>query len=98
MLVRIVRMYFTPDTSRHFLTIFRSNEDSIRKFPGCTHLALLRDASDENCFVTLSHWDSAADLEVYRKSELFESVWSRVKPLFGRQPQAFSLVREEPRL
>ena len=35
---------------------------------------------------------TAADLENYRKSDLFLSTWSKVKPLFANSPQVFSLV------
>lgn len=86
-------MHFTASGVDEFLEVFESNKNHIRNFPGCTHLQLLRDAEDENCFTTLSHWQSPDDLEAYRKSELFGKVWGRVKTLFSERTQAFSLEK-----
>lgn len=93
MIIRIVRMHFTEAGVDEFLGIFNDNKIAIRNFPGCSHLQLLRDAEDPNCFTTLSHWDEASSLENYRKSALFGSVWGRVKTLFSERTQAFSLEK-----
>jgi heme-degrading monooxygenase HmoA len=93
MIIRIVRMHFTEAGVDEFLTIFNENKLDIRNFPGCTHLQLLKDVDDENTFTTLSHWGSESDLESYRKSQLFGSVWGRVKTLFAERTQAFSLEK-----
>jgi quinol monooxygenase YgiN len=93
MLIRIVRMHFTDAGVEEFLEIFKAHKEAIRHFPGCTHLQLLKDAEDPNCFSTLSHWNGPGDLENYRKSELFGSVWGRVKTLFSERTQAFSLEK-----
>ena len=91
MIIRIVRMHFTEAGVEEFLQIFNAHKEAIRHFPGCTHLQLLKDTSDPNTYTTLSHWNAPADLENYRKSELFGSVWGRVKTLFSERTQAFSL-------
>jgi heme-degrading monooxygenase HmoA len=91
MIIRIVRMHFTDAGTEEFLTIFHQNKIAIRNFPGCTHLQLLKDAEDETVYTTLSHWENEESLEAYRKSELFGSVWGRVKTLFAERTQAFSL-------
>ena len=93
MLTRIVRMHFTDAGVEEFLEIFNTHKVAIRNFPGCTHLQLLKDAEDPNCYTTLSHWDKPESLEAYRKSELFGKVWGRVKSLFSERTQAFSLER-----
>jgi quinol monooxygenase YgiN len=93
MLIRIVRMHFTEAGVDEFLAIFNANKKSIRNFPGCTHLELLKDAGDPNVFTTLSHWADEASLEMYRKSELFSKVWGSVKTLFAERTQAFSLLK-----
>lgn len=93
MLIRIVRMHFTEAGVSEFLNIFNENKQAIRDFPGCTHLQLLKDAEDPNCYTTLSHWDNPASLENYRKSDLFGSVWGRVKTLFSERTRAFSLEK-----
>jgi heme-degrading monooxygenase HmoA len=93
MLIRIVRMHFTEAGLDEFLEIFNKHKIEIRNFPGCTHLQLLKDAEDPFCYSTLSHWNGHDDLENYRKSELFGSVWGRVKTLFSERTQAFSLEK-----
>jgi heme-degrading monooxygenase HmoA len=75
-------MHFTEAGVDEFLQIFNANKVAIRNFPGCTHLQLLKDMEDPTVYTTLSHWNGPADLENYRKSELFGSVWGRVKTLF----------------
>ncbi|HEY5690991.1 MAG TPA: antibiotic biosynthesis monooxygenase family protein [Cyclobacteriaceae bacterium] len=93
MLIRIVRMHFTEAGVEEFLEIFNQNKVAIRNFPGCSHLQLLKDANDPYCFTTLSYWDRTESLENYRKSTLFGSVWGRVKSLFSKRTQAFSLEK-----
>ena len=93
MLIRIVRMHFTEAGVEEFLQIFHSNKKAIRNFEGCTHLELLKDLEDPNTYTTLSYWNDEKSLEQYRKSELFGSVWGRVKTLFAERTQAFSLQK-----
>ena len=93
MIIRIVRMHFTDAGVEEFLEIFNANKTAIRNFPGCSHLQLLKDADDPNTYTTLSYWDKPMSLENYRKSELFGSVWGRVKTLFAERSQAFSLEK-----
>lgn len=93
MIIRIVRMHFTEAGVEEFLEIFHANKMAIRNFEGCTRLELLKDAEDDLAYTTLSHWEDPANLEQYRQSELFHSVWGRVKRLFAERTQAFSLVK-----
>lgn len=86
-------MHFTEAGVEEFLQIFSAHKDAIRNFPGCTHLQLLKDPYDPQCYTTLSHWNRLEDLENYRNSELFGSVWGRVKTLFSERTQAFTLER-----
>ena len=93
MIIRIVRMHFTEAGVDEFLQIFNDNKNAIRNFPGCSHLQLLRDADDTNCYTTLSYWQDVQSLDSYRKSDLFGQVWGRVKTLFSERSQAFSLEK-----
>jgi quinol monooxygenase YgiN len=86
-------MHFTEAGLQEFLEIFHTNKIAIRNSEGCTHLELLKDADNEFTYTTLSHWRDDECLERYRKSELFASVWGRVKTLFAERTQAFSLIR-----
>jgi len=93
MIIRIVRMHFTEAGVEEFLNVFNANKEAIRNFAGCTHLELLKDASDETIYTTLSHWNDEASLDAYRNSTLFASVWGTVKTLFAERTQAFSLKK-----
>jgi heme-degrading monooxygenase HmoA len=95
MVTRIVRMHFRAEAVESFLKTFNENKDAIRSFPGCSHMELLKDIRALNTFVTISYWDRPEDLENYRKSMLFESIWARTKPLFSAKAEAFSAERVE---
>jgi len=90
-MLRIVKMVFSSHSSEAFLKHFHNSAPKIRAFPGCLSLQLLRNRDQPHIFFTYSEWKSTADLEAYRKSELFTSTWARVKPLFREKPQAWSV-------
>jgi quinol monooxygenase YgiN len=91
MIVRQVKLTFKPEKVSEFRELFKTAEDRIRNFPGCTHLELLKDIKYPNIFFTVSHWNSEADLEAYRQSELFKSVWYKTKTFFFKPAEAWSL-------
>ncbi len=93
MLVRIVKMTFIPGKAAEFLDIFNRYKKDIRSFPGCTHLALMKEPGNPNVMTTMSQWESEKDLEAYRNSEVFKLVWEQVKPLFAEKTVAFSLEK-----
>ncbi len=94
MIVRIVKMTFRAEEVGRFLEHFEGWKPRIRSFPGCRHLELLHDVEDPRIFFTYSHWDSPADLENYRVSEVFASVWPVVKGLFAAPAEAWSVHRK----
>jgi (4S)-4-hydroxy-5-phosphonooxypentane-2,3-dione isomerase len=92
MITRIVRLSFKKEYVVDFINAFNASKIQIASFPGCKKLKLFKDFSDDTIFYTHSEWNSMDDLENYRKSELFTSTWSVVKPLFKESPQVYSLV------
>jgi len=91
MLVRIVKMGFYKQNIEVFLQNFEDTKTRIRAFEGCSFLELYRDIKEPGIFFTYSFWESEEALETYRKSELFNTVWSKVKPLFSIRPEAWSV-------
>ena len=91
MFIRIVKMSFENDKIDFFLKNFNSNKEKIRNFEGCNSLKLLRDKNNPNIFFTYSYWQSEKDLEAYKNSELFKSVWGKTKILFNNKPEAWSV-------
>lgn len=91
MFVRIVKLSFQPEKIDTFLANFEKKKEFIRNFPGCRLLELYRDKNDTNVFFTYSYWDSEADLENYRHSELFKNIWAETKVFFNDKPFAWSV-------
>ena len=61
---------------------------------GCSHLELLNDINSPNIYFTYSYWNDETDLNNYRNSELFASVWSKTKILFCAKPEAWSVEQK----
>lgn len=88
MITRIVKMNFKASEIENFLTIFNQSKNEIRNMPGCNHLELWNSQTDATVFYTYSIWDSENDLNNYRNSELFQSVWPATKALFASKAEA----------
>ena len=95
MITRIVRMRFRPEEREAFLDIFNASKHLIRQFDGCRYLRLYNEAGCPDVFFTFSVWTSAAHLDAYRNSKLFEDTWAQTKALFADKPQAWSLQERE---
>ena len=91
MFVRIVKMSFAEDNIATFLANFETVKHKIRAFEGCQLLELYQDKHNSNVFFTYSYWKSENDLNNYRHSDLFKSVWAKTKPLFNAKPEAWSV-------
>ncbi len=76
-----------------FLDIFEDVKKEIRAQNGCLGLEVLRSEGESHISIwTISLWESPDALERYRSSTLFQSTWSRVKPLFIHKAQAWTLT------
>ncbi|MCB0460592.1 MAG: antibiotic biosynthesis monooxygenase [Flavobacteriaceae bacterium] len=95
MFIRIVKMTFKEDKVAEFLANFNENKHNIRAVNGCNLLELYRDKQNVSTFFTYSYWDTEKDLENYRNSELFKSVWGKTKVLFDGKPEAWSVDKVE---
>lgn len=91
MVTRLVKMHFKEEHVNDFLSLFNANKHLIASFPGCTSLQLKRDVNTPAIFFTVSEWNSEADLENYRNSELFKGVWAKTKVLFRDKPEAWTI-------
>jgi quinol monooxygenase YgiN len=91
MITRIVMLNFQPDRVDEFLEIFNQNKQVLAKSDGCIRLEIFKRTNDTDTYVTISNWQSEEHLEMYRQSELFKDIWSKVKPLFNNKAQAWTL-------
>lgn len=94
MIIRIVKMTFEKDKVADFLEIFNSSKQLIRNMDGCTHLELLNDINFPQIYFTYSYWLSEIDLDNYRNSDLFKTVWAKTKVLFAEKPEAWSVEQK----
>ena len=85
MIKRLVKLTLKPKMVNTFIDEFVSKSDLIKSSNVCTHLEIWRDVNNKNIVFTYSIWDSEKKLNEYRQSELFEDVWSKVKPLFNKR-------------
>ena len=88
-------MSFQPEKIQDFLSTFNAHKVKIKNSKGCIHLELLRDKNNSHVFFTYSYWNDEQDLEIYRNSDLFKSVWANTKVLFNDKPEAWSVNRRE---
>jgi len=91
MFVRIVKLSFHEEHIAAFLANFELMKTKIRNAEGNRFLELYQDKADKRIFFTYSYWETEADLENYRKSELFYEVWTFTKQLFNAKPEAWSV-------
>ena len=91
MFVRIVKLSFHQENIPTFLENFEVMKEKIRNAPGNRLLELYQDKDNPDLFFTFSYWDTVEDLENYRKSELFDGIWSFTKKLFNAKPEAWSV-------
>lgn len=86
-------MSFQPEKVPDFLANFDRMKEKIRNAPGNRLLELYRDKHDPSVFFTYSYWETEADLDAYRQSELFYDVWTYTKTMFNAKPEAWSVDR-----
>jgi heme-degrading monooxygenase HmoA len=91
MFIRIVKLSFHEENIPAFLENFELMKTKIRNAPGNRFLELYQDKENKNLFFTYSYWETEADLENYRNSELFNTVWTFTKKLFNAKPEAWSV-------
>ncbi len=91
MFTRIVKMEFKSGEVVNFLSKFDMVKEKIRAFDGCTFLELYQDKNNKNIFFTYSKWEKESDLENYRSSNIFRSVWTTTKPMFRSKAKAWSI-------
>ena len=91
MFVRIVKLSFQEENIPAFLENFELMKNHIRNSPGNRFLELYQDKNNPCIFFTYSYWETEDDLENYRKSSLFDEVWTFTKKLFNDKPEAWSV-------
>jgi quinol monooxygenase YgiN len=95
MITRVVKLTFRPECVDEFVTIFEESKSFISSFEGNAYLALMKGKNNENIYFTISQWQAIENLEVYRTSDYFASVWSKTKVLFAEKAQAWTLDKIE---
>ena len=89
-MTRLVKLTLKEEHVNDFITHFDTVKDKINAFPGCNGMKLLSDENTPGIVFTYSEWESDDDLENYRTSELFSSIWPTVKQWFDQKAEAWS--------
>lgn len=87
-------MEFHEDKLEDFRAVFEVAQPKIRAFPGCSHVEVCSDPADSCIRYTFSKWDSEADLDAYRYSQLFKETWAATKVHFKGKPRAYSMITQ----
>ena len=90
MILRTVHMQFRPEAIPEFLALFESHRDAIASQPGCFVVHPIQSPEAPERIGTVSLWACPEDLEAYRRSALFGTVWPATKALFASKPVAES--------
>ena len=90
MILRTVHMHFRPEAVPAFMALFETHRDAIAAQPGCQGVHLIQSSAAPERLGTVSIWDTEADLDAYRHSALFGTVWPATKALFASNPSAES--------
>lgn len=91
MITRIVKLHLQAEAIAEFYSIFNDTKSKIEKTQGCHKLNAYQEINQPHLIFTISIWEDERSLETYRNSELFHSVWKKVKPLFKEKAEAWSL-------
>lgn len=89
-MIRIVKLTLKPNHVNDFLNHFETVKNDINAFPGCEGMKLLQGKKESNILFTYSQWKAEEDLESYRNSDLFQSIWPTVKQWFAARAEAWS--------
>jgi quinol monooxygenase YgiN len=92
MLTRIVKLTFDPEKTSDFIAFFDTIKQRVSTFENCYGMRLMYDQQHPNIVFTYSNWKDETALNKYRDSELFQGVWSTIKPWFAARAEAWSVT------
>jgi quinol monooxygenase YgiN len=91
-ITRVVKLTLQPQHIQAFKTVFASHKMHIAQFDGCIELNAYQDNKQPEVFFTISRWQSEHNLDNYRYSDFFKTLWSVVKPMFAAKAEAYSMT------
>ncbi|MEA2042374.1 MAG: antibiotic biosynthesis monooxygenase [Bacteroidota bacterium] len=92
MITRIVKLTIKEDCISEFSKFLKEIEHSIRAVKGCSELQLIQNKYKPQIFMTYSIWNNEADLNNYRNSDLFSTIWPKAKHCFDAKPEADTFI------
>ena len=88
MILRIVRMSFSPDKIQDFIKFSMKAKPQLKE-GRLFKREIICGLRIFQCVLHKSKWISPEALEKYRQSDLFKSTWARTKVLFNESASAF---------
>ena len=92
MITRVVQMHFAAEGVKLFSELFKKHRVAMASVEGCLSLEVFSVADKPFSYATISKWQSPEHLENYRQSELFNTIWKKIKPYFASKAEAFTLI------
>lgn len=90
-ITRVVKLTFQPELAPQFQAIFSNHQHQIAQMKGCISLSGYQSENMPNVYFTISQWESQQDLDNYRFSAFFKTLWATIKPMFQEKAEAHSL-------
>lgn len=90
MITRIVKMEIEANQMNLFVKIFEQHAIKMKTVEGCMTMELVKDIFTPTTVFTISVWQGEKALDTYRTSQLFNLIWSELKPLFCAKPAAWT--------
>jgi quinol monooxygenase YgiN len=91
MITRIVKLTFQEERIADFISFFDTINTRVSTFENCHGMRLMQEKGREHVVFTYSLWESEDALNKYRDSELFQGVWSTIKPWFAERAEAWTV-------
>ena len=91
MIYRIVKLHFQTTKTASFLELFNQVVTKVNEQPGCIEMYMIQDLHNPAIFITHSKWEQEQDLNNYRNSALFKTIWPTIKPWFEVKAEAWSM-------
>lgn len=91
MIYRIVKLHFETNKIDSFLELFEDVVAKVNNQPGCIEMYMTQDLQNPAIFITHSKWETEHDLNKYRNSDLFKTIWPTIKPWFENKAEAWSM-------
>lgn len=88
MIVIRVAVTVKPEEKLNFVNLMQQETTEVKQFAGCERFNLYTDIVDENTFLLYEEWQTLADFEAYKNSDLFKQNGAKLFPMMSGAPDS----------